>query len=66
MDQYCSLLGETKKEKVHSRMATAEEKLDGSTSWIKFEKMHIEDYLYRKDLHEPLSGVRLDSMTTKQ
>ena len=38
------------------------EKFDESnfSSW----EMQIEDYLYQKDLHEPLLGVKLDTMTT--
>ena len=28
--------------------------------------MHIEDYLYQKDLHEPLTGVRPESMTEEK
>ena len=28
--------------------------------------MQIEDYLYQKDLHEPLMGVISDTMTTEQ
>ena len=40
------------------------EKFDGSD--FGFWKMQIEDYLYQKDLHEPLSGVKPDSMTEEQ
>ena len=40
------------------------EKFDGSD--FDFWKMQIEDYLYQKDLHEPLLGVKPDTMTTKQ
>lgn len=36
------------------------EKFDGSD--FSFWKMQIEDYLYQKDLHEPLSGVKPESM----
>ena len=32
------------------------EKFDGSD--FNFWKMQIEDYLYQKDLHEPLTGVK--------
>ena len=28
--------------------------------------MQIEDYLYQKDLHEPLLGVKSDTITTEQ
>ena len=28
--------------------------------------MQIEDYLYQKDLHKPLLGVKPDTMTTEQ
>ena len=38
------------------------EKFDGSD--FDFWKMIMEDYFYQK-YHEPLSGVRPDSMTTK-
>ena len=36
--------------------------------WIQFQflEMQIEDYLYQKDLHEPLLGVKPDTMTTEQ
>ena len=40
------------------------EKFDGSD--FGFWKMQIEDYLYQKDLHEPLLGVKSDTMTTEQ
>ena len=40
------------------------EKFDGSD--FSFWKMQIEDYLYQKNLHEPLLGVMLDTMTTEQ
>ena len=40
------------------------EKFDGSD--FGFWKMQIEDYLYQKDLHEPLLGVMPDTMTTEQ
>ncbi|VFQ62075.1 unnamed protein product [Cuscuta campestris] len=40
------------------------EKFDGSD--FGFWKMQIEDYLYQKDLHEPLTGVKPDSMTEEQ
>ena len=40
------------------------EKFDGSD--FGFWKMQIEDYLYQKDLHEPLLGVKPDTMTTEQ
>ena len=36
------------------------EKFDGSD--FSFWKMQIEDYLYHKDLHEPLTGVKPKSM----
>ena len=39
------------------------EKFNGSD--FDFWKMQIEDYLYQKDLHEPLLGVKPDTMTTK-
>ena len=35
------------------------EKFDGSD--FSFWKMQIEDYLYQKDLHEPLTGVNSES-----
>ena len=37
------------------------EKFDGSN--FSFWKMHIEDYLYQKDLHELLTKVKPESMT---
>ncbi|VFQ59535.1 unnamed protein product, partial [Cuscuta campestris] len=40
------------------------EKFDGSD--FGFWKMQIEDYLYQNDLHEPLTGVKPDSMTEEQ
>ena len=40
------------------------EKFDGSD--FGFWKMQIEDYLYQKNLHEPLLGVKPDTMTTEQ
>ena len=40
------------------------EKFDGSDFY--FWKMQIEDYLYQKDLHEPLTGVKPESMTEKK
>ena len=40
------------------------EKFDGSN--FSFWKMQIEDYLYQKDLHEPLTGVKPESMTEKK
>ena len=40
------------------------EKFDGSD--FDFLKMQIEDYLHQKDLHEPLLGVKMDTMTTEQ
>ena len=40
------------------------EKFDGSD--FSFWKMQVEDYLYQKDLHEPLLGVMPDTMTTEQ
>ena len=40
------------------------EKFDGSD--FSFWKIQIEDYLYQKDLHEPLLGVMPDTMTTEQ
>ena len=40
------------------------EKFDESD--FDFWKMHIEDCLYQKGLHEPLLGVKPDTMTTKQ
>ena len=36
------------------------EKFDGSD--LSFWKMQIEDYLYQKDLHEPLTAVKQESM----
>ena len=39
------------------------EMFDGSD--FSFGKMQIEDYLYQKDLHEPLTGVKPKSMTEK-
>ena len=30
-----------------------------------FWKMQIEDYMHHKDLHEPLLGVKPDTMTTE-
>ena len=39
-------------------------KFDGSD--FGFWKMQIEDYLYQKDIHEPLLGVKPDTMTTEQ
>ena len=36
------------------------EKFDGSD--FSFWKIQIEDYLYQKDLHEPLTGVKSESM----
>ena len=40
------------------------EKLYGSD--FSFWKMQIEDYLYQKDLHEPLTGVKPESMTEEK
>ena len=40
------------------------EKFDRSD--FSFWKMQIEDYLYQKDLHEPLTGVKLESMTEEK
>ena len=40
------------------------EKFDGSD--FDFWKMQIEDYLYQKDLHEALLGVKTDTMTMEQ
>ena len=40
------------------------EKFDGSD--FSFWKMQIEDYLYQKDLHEPLTGVKPESMTEEK
>lgn len=40
------------------------EKFDGSD--FSFWNMRIEDYLYQKDLHEPLLGVMSDTITTEQ
>ena len=37
------------------------EKVDGSD--FSFWKMHTEDYLYQKDLHEPQLRVKPDTMT---
>ena len=31
-----------------------------------FWKMQIEDYLHKKDLHEPLTGVNPESMTEEK
>ena len=39
-------------------------KFDGSN--FSFWKMQIEDYLYQKDLHEPLTGVKPESMTEEK
>ena len=39
------------------------EKFDGSD--FGFSKMHIEDYLYQKDLQTPVLGVKPDTMTTE-
>ncbi|KAG8644581.1 hypothetical protein MANES_11G144550v8, partial [Manihot esculenta] len=36
------------------------EKFDGTN--FSFWKMHIEDYLYQNNLHEPLSGEKLETM----
>ena len=40
------------------------EKFDGSD--FSFLKMQIEDYLYQKDLHEPLTEVKPKSMTEEK
>ncbi|XP_047266000.1 uncharacterized protein LOC124897246 [Capsicum annuum] len=40
------------------------EKFDRSN--FDFWKMQIEDYLYQKDLHEPLTGVKPESMTEEK
>ena len=40
------------------------EKFDGFD--FSFWKMQIEDYLYQKDLHEPLTGVKPKSMTDEK
>ena len=40
------------------------EKFDGSD--FSFWKMQIEDYLYQKYLHEPLTGVKPESMTEEK
>ena len=40
------------------------EKFDGSD--FSFWKMQTEDYLYQKDLHEPLIGVKPKSMTEEK
>ena len=40
------------------------EKFDGSD--FSFWKMQIEDYLYQKDLHEPLTGVKTESKTEEK
>ena len=40
------------------------EKFDGSD--FSFWKMQIEDYLYQKDLHEPLTEVKPESMTEEK
>ena len=40
------------------------EKFDGSD--ISFWKIQIKDYMYKKDLHEPLTGVKLESMTEEK
>ena len=40
------------------------EKFDGSD--FCFWKMQIEDYLYQKDIHKPLLGLKPDTMTTEQ
>ena len=40
------------------------EKFDGSD--FSFWKMQIEDYLYHKYLHKPLTGVKLKSMTEEK
>ena len=39
-------------------------KFDGSD--FSFWKMQIEDYLYQKDFHEPLTGVKPESMTEEK
>ena len=43
---------------------TGIEKFDGFD--ISFQKMQIEDYLYEKDIQEPILGVKLDTMTTEE
>ena len=40
------------------------EKFNGSH--FNFWKMQIKDYLYQKDFHEPLTGVKPESMTEEQ
>ena len=40
------------------------EKFDGSD--FSFWKMQIKDYLYQKDFHEPLTGVKPESMTEEK
>ena len=40
------------------------EKFDGFD--FSFWKIQIEDYLYQKDLYEPLLGVKPNTMTTEQ
>ena len=40
------------------------EKFDGSD--FSFWKMQIKDYLYQKDLHEPLTEVKSESMTEEK
>ena len=40
------------------------EKFDGSD--FSFWKMQIEDYVYQKDLHEPLTGVKRECMTKEK
>ena len=40
------------------------EKFDGFN--FSFWKMQIEDYLYQKDLHEPLIGVKPEFMTEEK
>ena len=40
------------------------EKFDGFD--FSFWKMQIEDYLYHKDLHEPLTGVKTEPMTEEK
>ena len=60
---YQSQVDSTRSQKMDSSKLGIE-KFDGSD--FSFWKMQIEDYLYQKDLHESLTGVKPESMTEEK
>ena len=60
---YHSQVDSTRSQKMDSSKLGIE-KFDGSD--FSFWKMQIEDYLYQKDLHKPLTGVKPESMTEEK